>query len=170
MNADRIRAAMDRLLFGQPIHTDGRLTIANLAKEARVPRTTMNRNHSDLVVLFQERCAALQSGAESPPQAALDKARLDRDQWRRKAREWHAKVTERDERIRALENQVYFLDQHAQRLEARLAESSKVLGLRAAPALASEVSPPAPSCAAAGRGSGLTSRPRRDRREGGCDR
>lgn len=38
-----LRAAMKRLLEGASEHTDGRLTIANLAREADVSRATANR-------------------------------------------------------------------------------------------------------------------------------
>lgn len=38
-----LREAMNRLLAGQPKHTDGRLIKENLWKEAGVSRATMNR-------------------------------------------------------------------------------------------------------------------------------
>ena len=41
--AARLREAMNRLLAGQPKHTDGRLIKENLWKEAGVSRATMNR-------------------------------------------------------------------------------------------------------------------------------
>ncbi|MGA4960380.1 hypothetical protein [Streptomyces lavendulocolor] len=37
------RDAMERLLSGQPQHTDGKLTKNNLCREAEVSRATMNR-------------------------------------------------------------------------------------------------------------------------------
>lgn len=39
----RLREAMDRLLTGAPLRTDGRLIKANLYREAEVSRATMNR-------------------------------------------------------------------------------------------------------------------------------
>ena len=39
----KLRNAMERLLAGQPVRTDGRLTKANLHVEAGVSRATMNR-------------------------------------------------------------------------------------------------------------------------------
>lgn len=39
----RLHDAMDRLLEGQSLHTDGRLTVTNLALEATVSRATANR-------------------------------------------------------------------------------------------------------------------------------
>lgn len=38
-----LRAAMSRLLDGRPEHTDGALTVTNLAREADVSRATANR-------------------------------------------------------------------------------------------------------------------------------
>ncbi|EAQ23069.1 hypothetical protein [Roseovarius sp. 217] len=40
---DALRAAMMRLLEGTSVHTDGRLTVANLAREAGFSRATANR-------------------------------------------------------------------------------------------------------------------------------
>ena len=40
---DVLRAAVKRLLEGTSAHTDGRLTVANLAREAGVSRATANR-------------------------------------------------------------------------------------------------------------------------------
>lgn len=39
----RLYDAMERLLEGQSHHTDGRLTVSNLALEAKVSRATANR-------------------------------------------------------------------------------------------------------------------------------
>ncbi|WP_371422404.1 hypothetical protein [Tardiphaga sp.] len=40
---EALRAAMARLLTGRPQRTDGKLTVANLAREAGVSRATANR-------------------------------------------------------------------------------------------------------------------------------
>lgn len=40
---DALRVAMKRLLKGNSVHTDGRLTVANLAREAGISRATANR-------------------------------------------------------------------------------------------------------------------------------
>lgn len=45
--------AMDRLLRGEPIHTDGKLTEANLCREARRSRATLNR-YPDIKRTFSE--------------------------------------------------------------------------------------------------------------------
>jgi hypothetical protein len=46
-------AAMDRLLRGEPIHTDGKLTEANLCREAKRSRATLNR-YPDIKRTFSE--------------------------------------------------------------------------------------------------------------------
>ncbi|MFE7115573.1 hypothetical protein ACFU99_09140 [Streptomyces sp. NPDC057654] len=42
-SADELRAAMARLLAGEPVHTDSALTKENLAREAQVSRATVHR-------------------------------------------------------------------------------------------------------------------------------
>jgi AcrR family transcriptional regulator len=49
-----LEEAMQRLLGGRPSHTDGALTIANLAREAGVSRATANRA-TDIVDRFRAR-------------------------------------------------------------------------------------------------------------------
>ena len=39
----KLREAMERLLAGQPLHTDGALTKENLAREAKVSHATVHR-------------------------------------------------------------------------------------------------------------------------------
>ncbi|MGW2229452.1 hypothetical protein [Streptomyces formicae] len=39
----KLREAMDRLLAGEPLHTDGALTKENLAREAKVSHATVHR-------------------------------------------------------------------------------------------------------------------------------
>lgn len=42
-SAGKLRAAMARLLAGEPMHTDGALTKENLAREAQVSHATVHR-------------------------------------------------------------------------------------------------------------------------------
>lgn len=44
----RIRAAMDRLLAGQPARSNGSLTAVALAAEADVHRMALHKRHADL--------------------------------------------------------------------------------------------------------------------------
>lgn len=43
-----IRAAMDRLLAGVPLHSNGALTVVSLAAEAQVKRHVLTHRHVDL--------------------------------------------------------------------------------------------------------------------------
>jgi len=51
-----IRDAMDRLLAGNPIRSDGKLTIKSLASEAKVKRWVLTHQHTDLQSEFRLRC------------------------------------------------------------------------------------------------------------------
>jgi len=53
----RIRDAMDRLLAGTPLHSDGKLTIKSLAAEALVKRWLLTHRHVDLQDEFRGRVA-----------------------------------------------------------------------------------------------------------------
>ena len=51
----RIRAAMDRLLTGQPTNSNGSLTVVALAVEAGVHRMALMKRHTDLRNEFYQR-------------------------------------------------------------------------------------------------------------------
>ncbi|MDT0467518.1 hypothetical protein [Streptomyces gibsoniae] len=55
---DRIRAAMDRILVGNPQRSNGALTIVALAVEADVPRNALTQRHLDLKNEFYEKVRA----------------------------------------------------------------------------------------------------------------
>ena len=63
----RLRAAIERMLAGQPLATDGRLTIVNLAIEAGVSRATANRAGA---MLTGFRDAAAAAAVRHSPRAA----------------------------------------------------------------------------------------------------
>lgn len=54
----QVRDAMDRLLEGRPLHSDGKLTIKSLAAEARVKRWLLTHKHTDLQAEFRARVEA----------------------------------------------------------------------------------------------------------------
>ena len=56
-----IEAAMDRLLNGTPLRSDGKLTIVSLAAEAGVKRHVLTHKHTDLKDLFNARVKAQHS-------------------------------------------------------------------------------------------------------------
>lgn len=51
-----VRDAMDRLLEGKPIRSDGKLTIKSLAAEAGVKRWVLTHQQTDLQQEFRDRC------------------------------------------------------------------------------------------------------------------
>lgn len=53
----RIRDAMDRLLAGAPLNSDGKLTIKSLAAEAGVKRWLLTHKHTDLQDEFRAKAA-----------------------------------------------------------------------------------------------------------------
>ncbi|WP_327311732.1 hypothetical protein [Streptomyces sp. NBC_01243] len=68
-DADPIRAAilaaMDRLLAGTPLRSNGRLSVSQLATEADVKRWHLTHQHLDLKELFQARVKAQDSTPEA---------------------------------------------------------------------------------------------------------
>ncbi len=64
-----IRDAMDRLLDGQPIRSDGKLTVKSLSEEAGVKRWLLTHKHTDLQDEFRARIATRDS--LPPAQQAL---------------------------------------------------------------------------------------------------
>lgn len=56
-----IEAAMDRLLNGTPLRSEGKLTIVSLAAEAGVKRHALTHKHTDLKDLFNTRVKAQHS-------------------------------------------------------------------------------------------------------------
>ncbi len=57
----QIEAAMDRLLAGTPLRSDGKLTIVSLAAEAGVKRHMLTHKHTDLRDRFYARVRAQDS-------------------------------------------------------------------------------------------------------------
>jgi hypothetical protein len=54
----RVQAAIDRLLAGTPLRSDGKLTIVSLATEAGVKRHVLTHKHTDLKDLFYAKVRA----------------------------------------------------------------------------------------------------------------
>ncbi len=60
-----IRDAMTRLLDGQPVRSDGKLTVKSLADEAGVKRWILTHRHTDLQDEFRARLAS--NGTDPEP-------------------------------------------------------------------------------------------------------
>jgi len=89
-----IEAAMDRLLNGIPLRSDGKLTIVSLAAEAGVKRHTLTHKHTDLKDLFNARVKAQHSAPASEAalreqneelRRKLDDMRAERDGYKQAA-------------------------------------------------------------------------------------
>jgi hypothetical protein len=107
---DEIEAAMDRLLNGNPLRSDGKLTIVSLAAEAGVKRHALTHKHTDLKDLFNARVKAQHSVSVSETalreqnvglRRKLDDMRADRDEYKQAAdalaRALNVLTTENDE-------------------------------------------------------------------------
>jgi chromosome segregation ATPase len=89
-----IEAAMDRLLDGIPLRSDGRLTIVSLAAEAGVKRHVLTHKHTDLKDRFYARVKAQDSVPASETalreqnnelRRKLDDMRAERDEYKQAA-------------------------------------------------------------------------------------
>jgi AcrR family transcriptional regulator len=89
-----IEAAMDRLLNGTPLRSDGKLTIVSLAAEAGVKRHALTHRHTDLKDLFNARVKAQHSvpaseatlrGQNDELRRKLDDMRAERDEYKQAA-------------------------------------------------------------------------------------
>jgi hypothetical protein len=74
-----LRGALTRLVSGNASRTDGRLTVANLAREAGVSRATANRAPAILAELREAAEAARLSRSERPHVAQIDAERDQRE-------------------------------------------------------------------------------------------
>jgi hypothetical protein len=91
----RIRAAMDRLLAGQPTRSNGSLTAVALAAEADVHRMALHKRHADLKEEFYARVRA---ETHQPPEV---EKRLRKEVVRLKEALKESRVAEAESRHRA---------------------------------------------------------------------
>jgi len=130
-NDVKIRGAMERLLAGQPLHSDGRLTVKNLALEAGLSRQQVYR--SALLEEFNEHLRRIAERGEAPTERHLQTiARLRQQLAEEKERSARYRV-ERDEARRqqeTLANQVRLFDEQNRRLEGELGNAGRVAVLR----------------------------------------
>lgn len=98
-----IRDAMDRLISGEPLCSDGKLTIKSLAEEAQIKRWLLTHRHTDLQAEFRARIA----NGDTPP--ALVALRDERDNAQRRIDELTADVTALQETVHQLERIIQML-------------------------------------------------------------
>lgn len=119
-----IRDAMDRLTTGEPLYSDGKLTIKSLAEEAQIKRWLLTHRHTDLQTEFRARIA----NTDAPP--TLVALRDERDDAWRRVDELAAQIRSLQETIHQLERiiNVLALDNH--QLGADRGQAGKVTLLR----------------------------------------
>lgn len=107
---------MDRLLSGKPRLTDGRLTLANVAREAEVGLSTVKRM-PDLVAAFRER-----SGRELVDRST--EADLLAHSQLREARD---EISALNREIKEMSHQIYGLQLENERLRTEMSRSESRL-------------------------------------------
>lgn len=120
-----IRDAMDRLIAGKPLHSDGKLTVKSLAEEARVKRWLLTHRHTDLQDEFRSRIAS--TSAEAPILQALREEKTDAQ---KRVKELTADVTALTATIHQLERIIQVLALENQQLRSSDRDLHKVVPLR----------------------------------------
>jgi len=118
-NEARIRAAMERLLAGTPLHTDGKLHVKNLASEAGLTRQQVYR--SEALSEFNEHLARLRERSEVPTEPHLRRIRELQEalsQEKERAKRYRSERDEAKVREAALANRLLALDREAELREA----------------------------------------------------
>ena len=125
MERQRIRDAMDRLLGGGPLYSDGKLTVKSLAEEAQVKRWLLTHKHVDLQDEFRARVDH-QGGAPQAVQAALDEIAV----LRARVQSLSAEVTIERETVKRLERIVQVLTLEREHLRQSDADASNVRSIK----------------------------------------
>lgn len=110
-----IRAAMDRLLAGNSLHTDGQLHVKNLAAEAGLSRQQVYR--SSLLTEFTGHVERLRAREVEPTQEHLKRIQRLQEELkteREKAAKYRAERDQAIELNSALANQIQLLDSQLQ--------------------------------------------------------
>ncbi|WP_327669561.1 MULTISPECIES: hypothetical protein [unclassified Streptomyces] len=95
-STDKLRAAMPRLLAGEPLHTDGALTKENLAREAQLSHATVHRAQH---ILAEWDAKVTRPVLRTPGEVQRDETITDLRKKLRKARE---QATEQQGKLEAL--------------------------------------------------------------------
>lgn len=92
-----ILRAMDRLLAGSPLRSDGKLTAKSLAVEAGVPRHFLTQVHTDLKEMFYAR---VRNESRLAPETEAALARLAEAQ--KEAADWERRALDAEAEFEAL--------------------------------------------------------------------
>lgn len=120
-----IRDAMDRLIAGKALHSDGKLTVKSLAEEARVKRWLLTHRHTDLQDEFRARIAG--TNTEPPILQALREDKTDAE---KRVKELTADVTALTATIRQLERIIQVLALENQHFRSSDPDLRQVIPLR----------------------------------------
>ncbi|GFG71476.1 hypothetical protein [Mycolicibacter senuensis] len=122
-----IRDAMDRLIAGKPLHSDGKLTVKSLAEESRVKRWLLTHRHTDLQDEFRARIA--NTNTEPPILLMLRRETADAQA---RVRALTADVSALTVTIHGLERIIQVLALENRELRWSRAQSDKIVPLRPA--------------------------------------
>lgn len=120
-----IRDAMDRIIAGKPLHSDGKLTIKSLAEEARVKRWLLTHRHTDLQDEFRARIA--NTTTEPPILLALRQEKIGAQ---KRVKDLTAEVTALTATIHQLERVVQVLALENEQLRSGAPGQGKLVPLR----------------------------------------
>lgn len=120
-----IGVAMDRLLSGTPLRSDGRLTVVSLAVEAGVKRHVLTHKHTDLKDRFYARVKAQQSVPASEIALREQNAGL-----RRKLNEMRAERDEYKQAADALARALNVLTIENDELRRKVSQTGRLSGPR----------------------------------------
>lgn len=120
-----IRDAMDRLIAGKPLHSDGKLTVQSLANEARIKRWLLTHRHTDLQDEFRARIAS--TNTEPPILQALREEKTDAQ---KRAKELTADIAALTATIHQLERIIQVLALENQQLRSSPFEARNVVPMR----------------------------------------
>jgi hypothetical protein len=120
-----IRDAMDRLVAGKALHSDGKLTVKSLAEEARVKRWHLTHRHTDLQDEFRARIA--NTSVEPPAVRAMQEEKVEAT---KKVRALTTDVTALTATIHQLERIIQVLALENQQLRSGGPDLRKVVPLR----------------------------------------
>ncbi|MGW4815983.1 hypothetical protein ACWEPB_30630 [Kitasatospora cineracea] len=125
--AAALEAAMDRLLVGEPVRSDGSLTVASLAREAGVSRATAYRA-DEILERFRQKIEERTSGPDVPATLRERISELKGElREARRARHEEIQTLRRSVDVLAQQVQALTLDNHA--LREALARSASVTAL-----------------------------------------
>jgi phage shock protein A len=120
-----IRDAMDRLIDGKALHSDGKLTVKSLAEEARVKRWLLTHRHTDLQDEFRARIAS----ANAEP-SILEALREEKTDAQKRVKKLTAEVTALTSTVHQLERIIQVLALENQQLRSADPDLRKVVPLR----------------------------------------